>query len=152
IALASLQGGAVMPPFVDLDKDGLADVDALGRYVDANGQPIQVPTPFAEAGGLDTAPRDAPGPALSPPQGTGRLYQYPELDATVVAGLNREALTIMDPSKDTALGLVFGASALLGPRTSQTKVYMDPAGGMMGSLTYDGFDTTQAAVLDLLHA
>jgi hypothetical protein len=153
IAQASTTNGAVNPPFVDVNpKDGLADVDNMGHYVDANGNPLTVATPFAEAGVADAAPRDTLGRALSQPQGTNLLYTYLDLDSTVIAGLNREAVTLMDPMKDTSLGLVFGASALLGPRASQTKMYMDPAGGMLGALTYNGFDTSQSAVLDLLHA
>jgi len=153
LAMAAAQGGTVVPPFVDVNpKDGLADVDGMGHYVDANGKPIDVPTPFAEAGATDTAPRDGQGRALSAPTSTSLLYQYLDLDGTVIGGLNREAITLMDPVKDTSLGLVFGASALLGPRTTQTKVYMDPAGGMLGALSFQGFDTNQSAALDLLHA
>src|SRR5438067_3694169 len=41
--------------------------------------------------------------------------------------------------------------ALLGPRKSQTQMYMDAAGGMAASLNYNGFDLTQSPVLDLVH-
>jgi hypothetical protein len=152
LALAPTTNGKVMAPFVDKDMDGLADVDNMGHFVDANGQPLNLATPFPEAGTPDTAPRDAQGRALASAGSTSFLYQFYDLDGTVMSGLNREALTLMDPTKDTTLGLVFGTGALLGPRTTQTKMYMDPAGGMMGALTYQGFDTDQSAILDMLHA
>ena len=152
LALASTVNGKVQAPFVDTDNDGLADVDSMGRYVDANGKPLTVPSPFPQLGGGDTAPRDAQGRALTAANAPTTLYQYLDLDGTVFGGLARESLQLMDPSKDTTLGMVWGMGALLGPRKSQTKMYMDPMGGMIGSLTYNGFDTSQAAVLDLLHA
>jgi hypothetical protein len=61
IARVALVGGAVPAPFVDADRDKLADVDALGRFVGAAGTPIAAATPFAVAG--DTAARDAQGRA-----------------------------------------------------------------------------------------
>jgi hypothetical protein len=155
IAKAAVANGQIAAPFVDVDGDGLADVDPAGRYVDAQKKPLDVPPPFpqpTETGTPDTAPRDTQGRLLTAKSSASTVYQYLDLDGTVIGGLSRETLTLMDPAKDTTLGLVYGASALLGPRTSQTKMYMDPAGGMMDALTYQGFDTSQAAVLDLLHA
>jgi len=38
IARVALVGGAVPAPFVDADRDNLADVDALGRFVDARAR------------------------------------------------------------------------------------------------------------------
>jgi hypothetical protein len=150
LAIPNLMNGQ-NTPFVDADGDGLADIDTVGHYVDASGKPIDVPPPFPEAGTTDTAMRDPQGRALAA-DGKTLLYKYLDLDGTVMGGMSREALTLMDPTKDTTLGLVYGASALLGPRATQTKMYMDAAGGMVDSITYNGFDTTQSAVLDLVHA
>ncbi len=151
LALVATSGGKVMAPFVDLNNDGLADADDMGHYVDANGAPIDVATPFPENGVADTAPRDALGRALTATGSSTTVYKYLDLDGTVIGGLTRETLTLMDPKKDTTLGLVWGLGALLGPRATETKMYMDPAGGMVDSITFQGYDTTQAAVLDLLH-
>lgn len=144
--------GKVIAPFVDANNDGLADVDSMGHFIDAKGNPLAVPSPFPDLGATDSARRDAQGRALAAATGTQTLYKYLDLDGTVFGGLARESLDIMDPTKDTALGLVYGAGALLGPRKTQTQLYMDSAGGMLGSLTYNGFDTTQSSVLDLVHA
>ncbi|HEY2748614.1 MAG TPA: hypothetical protein VGL86_28530 [Polyangia bacterium] len=151
LALATTVNGKVQPPFVDMDGDGLADVDAMGHFVDATGATIDVASPFPELGASDSAPRDAQGRALTAANATSTLYQYLNLDGTVFGGLAREGLNLMDPNKDTTLGLVWGMGALLGPRASKTQLYMDSAGGMLGSLTYNGFDTTQSPVLDLAH-
>jgi hypothetical protein len=152
LAMATVVNGTVQPPFVDKDKDGLADVDAMGHFVDANGAVLSVPTPFPELGATDTAPRDAQGRALTAQGATTTLYKYLDLDGTVFGGLAREGLKLMDPQKDTTLGLVYGMGALLGPRASRTQLYMDAAGGMIDSLSYNGFDVTQSPVLDLAHA
>jgi hypothetical protein len=152
LAQVNFSAGQIMAPFVDKNADGLADADAQGRFIDTNGNPVVAPTPFAENGVADTAARDAQGRALSAPGATTTLYKYLDLDGTVMGGMTRETLTLMDPKKDTALGLVHGASALLGPRMTKTKMYMDPAGGLASTLTYQGYDVSQAAVLDLLHA
>lgn len=153
LAMASTDAsGKVVAPFVDKNGDGLADVDALGHFVDAQGKPLKVPSPFPDLGASDGAPRDAQGRALAGATGTATLYRYFDLDGTVFGGLARETLKLMDPVKDTTLGLLWGAGALLGPRSSQTKVYLDPAGGMIGSISYNGYDVTQSSVLDLLHA
>lgn len=152
LAMANVINNQVAAPFVDKDGDGLADVDAMGHFVDANGQPLAVPTPFPELGASDTAPRDTQGRALVDANSTNTLYRYYDLDGTVFGGLAREGLELMNPNKDTAFGLLWGASALLGPRTTKTQMYMDAAGGLADTLTYNGFDTSQAAVLDLVHA
>jgi hypothetical protein len=144
--------GQVLAPFVDVNQDGLADTDAQGRFVDAKGNLITVPSPFPDVGVTDKAPRDNQGRALTAPGVTTTLYKYLDLDGTVIGGLAREALTLMDPKKDTTLGLLWGTSALMGPRATKTEMYMDPMGGMLGALTYSGFDVTQSPLLDLVHA
>src|SRR5262249_37223657 len=140
LAMARTLNGVVQAPFVDKNADGLADIDANGRYVDTNGKPLDVPTPFPELGVVDTAPRDSQGRALTAANTTTTLYNYYDLDGTVFGGLAREGLKLMNPQKDITLGLAWGAGALMGPRQSRTQVYMDAAGGMTGSLTYNGFD------------
>ncbi len=152
LAAAPTVGGAVQAPFVDLDGDGLADVNANGQYVDATGNVLSVPSPFPELGAApDATPRDDQGRALATAGGSP-LYSFLDLDGTVISGLTHESSSLMDPNKDITLGLVYGLTALLGPRSTQTKMYMDPAGGLMDTLTYNGYDTTQSAALDLIHA
>jgi hypothetical protein len=60
LAQPDLRGGAVPAPFVDDDGDGLADIDALGRFVAADGARLALPTPFAIRGEA-TVRRDAAG-------------------------------------------------------------------------------------------
>jgi hypothetical protein len=154
LALAAVDAkGKVLPPFVDMDNDGLADVDANGHFVDAAGNVLTPPSPFPQLGVTDSAPRDTLGRALTAPNATTTLYQYLDLDGTVFGGLARETLALMspDPKKDITFGLGWGVGALLGPRTMKTQTYTDNAGKSLGSLTYNGFDVTQAPVLDLVH-
>src|SRR5207245_7368313 len=121
------------PPFVDQDGDGLADIDSVGHYVDANGAVIAAPPPFPEAGQTDTATRDSLGRALAA-DGKTPLYKYLDLDGTVIGGMSREALTLMDPTKETTLGLVYGDSGVLGPDGRQTWVVSDSLGLHVASI------------------
>lgn len=150
LARANVVDGAVIAPFVDRDADGLADVDAQGRYVDSAGGVLAVATPFAQPG--DTAPRDAQGRAVVSAGDPTPLYQYLDLDGTLLIGAIREAPTLLDAQQDTALGLVWGAAGLLGPRTMQTRTYRNAAGADVGAVTFNGYDLAQSPVLDLLHA
>ncbi|HZS41070.1 MAG TPA: hypothetical protein VFF06_29780 [Polyangia bacterium] len=152
VAAVPTNNGQVPAPFVDKDNDGYPDIDSMGRFVDASGAPLELPPPFVELGTTDTAPRDAQGRALTAANATSTIYSYLNLDGTVIGGLTRETQQLMDPTNDKTFGLVYGLAAMLGPRQSQTKMYMDPTGGMIGALTYQGFDTSQAAALDLAHA
>jgi hypothetical protein len=135
IARVALVGGAVPAPFVDADHDKLADVDALGRFVDTRGTPVSAAAPFAVAG--DTATRD--------PQGRASTYSYLALDKTVIGALGRDAAKLFDPSTGIALDLARGASALLGPRMMTSRAFT------AGALAYRGYDTTRSPLLDMTY-
>jgi hypothetical protein len=136
IAQVAPAGGAVPAPFVDGNGDKLADVDALGRFVDAQGRLISTAAPFAVAG--DAAMRDA--------QGRLSTFAYVDLGKTVIGALGHDAAPLFDPAHGMALDLARGASALLGPRVTATHAF---GGGV--SLTYQGYDTTQSPLLDMTY-
>src|SRR5262245_44939446 len=139
IASVALVGGAVPPPFVDANHDKLADVDPLGRFVDADGVPLAVAAPFVVAG--DTATRD--------PQGRVPSYAYVDLDRTVIGALGHDAARLFAPggaaAGGIALDLARGASALLGPRVATSHAFT------AGPLSYFGYDTTQSPLLDMIY-
>lgn len=137
--------GALPAPFSDQDGDGLADIDALGRYVTSRAS-AAVPEPFhyGDKASDAAAARDGQGRALT---GDAQLvFDYIDLDTTLLAGLARDALEILDYDKDVAVQLALGASLLLGERKPLTK----RAGGE--SLSYSGYDTNTSAAVDLAHA
>lgn len=170
--VAPLLPGVLPPPYADTDGDGLADTDPLGRYLDQDGSPIAAPTPFAhlqnnDGGGEGGALRDRLGRVLDRSTGLP-VYRYIDLDRTLLAALLREGADLFDPTpasgpggldpaqdlaadqdgayQATAIDLVRGAGALLGPRQSTSRTYDSG-----DTLTYEGFDTTRSALLDLLH-
>jgi hypothetical protein len=148
LPLVSLQAGALPSPYIDKDKDGYADSDASGRFVDASGLPIPFVTPFASLSlhHQDRAvARDSAGRALVAAAGPP-LYSYQNLDATVLTALLREAPALLDSQRDLPLRLVQGASSLLGPRALAHK----DLGGTR--LDYQGFDKTQSPLLDMVYA
>lgn len=147
LVAVAVPGGA---PFADRNGDGAADADDLGRFLDASGQVIDAPPPFEVPAGDVATPwpfRDPAGRALTAASGAP-VYRYVDLDSTVMAALARDGLQLFDPGKGTALDLVRGASALMGPRAMVTRTY---ASGE--TLEYRGYDTSGAVpLLDLAHA
>ncbi len=143
LALVEARTSGVPLPFVDRDGDGLADADDAGNFVDQSGRPLFVPSPFAKPGG-DGAARDAMGRAL---MGGQPVYHYVDLSRTMLGALSAEALVLADPAKDTALKLLQGTEAVLGPRTMQTRVLDDGK-----PFLFMGFDTRVAPLLDLTYS
>jgi len=143
--------GQPRPPFADEDRDGLADSDEAGRYLGRDGAPLEVPTPFPVPGVEDSAPRDSTGRALVAAGGEP-LYQFLDLDGTLLAGLTHEVSALLQPDRDIVLGLLWGSGALLGPRAPRTQQYLDGAGAVRGQLDYHGFDSATAPLIDLAHA
>lgn len=146
--IAPLTPGVLPPPFVDVDGDGLADVDELGRYVDAAGAIIDAPSPLPTA---DPDPegtvRDELGRVIETSVSQLPLYRYHQPDDTLLVALARDASALLDPENGTGIDLVRGAGALMGPRALATREYEGGA-----RLEYNGFDTAQAPILDALHA
>jgi hypothetical protein len=141
IAQVALAGGALPAPFVDTNGDQLPDVDALGRFVDAQGAPLAPapPAPFAIAD--DTATRDS--------QGKASTYDYVDLSRTVIGAVGHDVSRLFDPaggpSGSVAFDFMRGASALLGPRVTTTRAFS------AAPFTYLGYDTTQSPLLDVLY-
>lgn len=145
VAQVAARSGKIPPPFVDLDQDGLADLDGLGNYV-TNPKGASAPQPFVlDTRAPDSAPsRDGQGRALD---GAGKLiYRYIDADRTLMAALSRDAAEIMDPDKRTGTNLILGLSGLMGDRVPASKTF--PGGE---KLEFRGFDTRQAPALDLIH-
>ncbi|MBZ0235254.1 MAG: hypothetical protein K8M05_23195, partial [Deltaproteobacteria bacterium] len=114
-----------------------------GQYVDATGASIELPDGAAPSPWMY---RDDLGRALSADAGP-LLYQYVDLDKTVLAALARDGIQLFDPQKGTAFDLARGASALVGPRMPATRTY-----GNGETLEYRGYDTTDSPLLDMTFA
>lgn len=81
--------GAVPAPFADVSPpDGMADIDVDGRFVDARGSAIIMP-PFGDEGARDQKSR-----AVTIDRGD-LIYQYVDLDSTILAGVARDARRLM---------------------------------------------------------
>ncbi len=148
LAKVATVGGELPAPFVDTNADGLADTDEVGRFIDAQGTQLEPPTPFALPAGDEAVPwnyRDAAGRALVADEGPP-LYEFVDLDRTVFGALVRDGIELFDPQKGTALDLLRGSSALLGPRQMTTKTFQSGE-----ELAYRGYDTSDAPLLDLLY-
>ena len=142
IVLTARSGGSVDLPFTDGDGDGLADVDALGRFVDATGSVLDVPAPFRVAHENAIA-RDTMGRALR--TDGGHYYAYFDVSRTMLGGVTHEASAWFDPAAPVLMDLTDGLPLLLGPRTGLSREYGS------ATLAYMGPDTSRGALFDVLH-
>ncbi|MFO0751082.1 MAG: hypothetical protein U1F43_36220 [Myxococcota bacterium] len=135
-----LPNGQYPAPFVDQDGDGLVDIDAYARPVDAGGTPIDMPT-FAHAPTAGEE-RDQLGRAIvHDAQGAAQLvYDYFDLRQSVIAYLMRDGRKLMADGVQYDLFTAF--DALLGGRVTRS----DADG------SYTGFDVEHAPFLDLMFA
>jgi hypothetical protein len=143
-------GGQIPAPFVDMNHDGLADVDGLGLFVTTSGKPA--PSPFLSPDGTPALARDSYGRALSGMAG-GLVYDSIDTSHTYAASMmnDMEGLVIADPSKNhetlmNALAGMYVMAGVRGSSTSATKQYSpDPTAKAIWSLTHTG---TPPASLD----
>jgi hypothetical protein len=136
------KSGGLPTPFVDKDKDGLADINSLGQYVTSGTGSVPMPFLYDKSKPDAAAHRDASGRAYD--EGGRAIYNYLNLDSTLLAALSRDALDILDPKTGAATKLVLGAGLLLGPRKTTSKT----EGGE--TLSFSGFDTSSSPLLDLI--
>ena len=140
--LAQTAGG-VRAPFVDANGDGLADIGPLGEFVGLGGTALHVPTPFAVLNEFGVT-RDAHGRAMGA-DGLA-IYEYRNVNATMLAGLIRESRPWLNPATPTLMDMAYGVPVLMGPRMRRNE--------RIGATTfsYEGFDTAQSPLIDLVHA
>jgi hypothetical protein len=114
-SVARAMDGSLPTPFVDSNMDGAADSQD-GRFV-AGGRALTVPTPFATTANERGVARDTDGRATT---NAGPMYNYVDMDRTVLGALMRDARPLVNPERNTALRLARGASPLFGPRRMVT--------------------------------
>jgi hypothetical protein len=133
---------------VDKDGDGFPDVDAMGRFVDGGGKPLNFPTPFAYV----TAQKiesDSGRDAL----GRVPIYKYGDASKTMLHAVLADTQVIADPSNGALLDLTHGAVYQLGPRVDATKSYDDPDGSTKKiTVSFKKFDAKNSPITDLVYA
>ncbi|HEU4404205.1 MAG TPA: hypothetical protein VFS43_02780 [Polyangiaceae bacterium] len=150
-------GRAPVPaPFADLDGDGFADLDAFGRFVDAQGAPLDAPPPFRVL--LASTDRDftfdeATGRSLS---GDRLIYSYLDASGTFAASALRDLRPLVaarpggaEGGASTLFKALRGARPIFGERKPSTRAYADKGGR---DLAYEGFDPATSALPELAHA
>jgi hypothetical protein len=157
-AAVPLVGGAVPPPFVDQDGDDLPDIDPLGRFVGAGGQPIA--SPFFSPDAADGV-RDSAGRAVG--TATPFLYQYVDVGQTFLAKFEDDLRPLLDPDpahgREAVMGLAAGAYVLFGDRDASataTRAYPpDPESPNPSTpvvLPYRALHPDTSPLVDLVYA
>ncbi len=103
--------GAVLYPFVDYNADGLADVDAQGRFVLQNGSSVAVPAFAQTARAEDLLQRDNAGRAY---RNEGEFaFEYLDLNRTSLAFLTRTTSRLAE--KDILYHALAAVPEVMGP-------------------------------------
>lgn len=140
----------------DKDGDGLVDIDAEGRFLANDGNPLAVSTPFAyvTADGIQAGagPRDALGRALVSAGGPP-LYRYGDASKTMLHAVLVDTETLAAPSNGALLDLAHGAVYQLGGRLKATASYDDPDGTPKKfPVPFQRFDAKTSPIADLVYA
>jgi hypothetical protein len=157
-AAVPLVNGAVPAPFVDMNSDGLPDLDALGQFINNGSTPI--PSPFFSPDGVD-GNRDAAGRAIG--VATPTLYSYIDVGQTFTAALENDLVPLVDPDPthghETVMNALGGAYVLFGSRDgspASTRQYpADPESDSPTApvtLSYDAFHPENSPLVDLVYA
>lgn len=139
-------------PFADKNGDGAADVDLLGRFLDASGEPLGIAPPFATPGVLFTEGYsfDSEGKALF--QGKP-LYAYGDASRMLLHAVldDLRPLTVADgEGHSTLMSALEGSYLLFGARKDASREY--GSGDARVTVPYRAFDTSASPLLDLTHA
>jgi hypothetical protein len=148
LAAVAMAAEGLPPQFVDNDGDGLADADDLGRFIDREGTAFVAPAPFALADqdiDDDWPYRDGAGRALVN-EGGSALYQYVDLDGSVLAALARDAAALFNPKTGPAINLLQGLGPIAGERTAARR------DGNGEAFEYRGVDGRASPLLDLVYS
>ncbi len=133
VAMVDVRDGKLPSPFVDNDKDGLADIDALGEFVVQSRSPEDgAPSPFhipKFGSGTELTQRDGAGRAIA--SDSKPVFASIDLTRTLLSSLRGDVRTAIDPDpKFDALGKVAaGLPVAVGTRGAAiTKEYAaDPS-------------------------
>ncbi len=141
---AMIRGGLVPAPFVDANKDGLPDVDAVGRFKTTNGS--IAPSPFSFPGAPEVA-RDEHDRVKV---GDGLLYEYIDTSRTFAAQMMKDMKPLVnsDPEAkhETLMDMMGGLPVVMGPREIRSKQYGDK------KVEFQGIRTKDSPMLDLVYA
>jgi hypothetical protein len=155
--------GSVPAPFSDVDGDGFADVDAFGRFLDAQNAPLDLEPPFA-----------IPGVTQGTPDAFGRLggpWTYLDTSRALTGALARHTLPLVDATQygqagdpnawqsdhETMMFALAGARVLFGDREPAQYDYAASAirgmnEGCDGCLPYTRFRGEDSPFVGLTHA
>jgi hypothetical protein len=155
IAVVPLVNGQLPSPFVDLDHDGLPDVDMLGQFVSSTG--MAPPSPFFAV----DAPTQAPAFDMFQRSLVGNqlLYGYVDTTHTFTAATLADLSPLLNPdptqNHESLMYMLGGAYDLLGSRDASTSltqiVYGDPTSGQV-TISYNAFHPENSPLVDLIYA
>ncbi|MDF2696643.1 MAG: hypothetical protein K0S65_5026, partial [Labilithrix sp.] len=141
---AKLRDGLIPTPFVDADKDGLPDVDEVGRFKTSNNS--VVPSPFSYPNAAPTARDEFDRVTV----GDGLLYDYIDTSRTFAAQMMKDMKPLVnsDPEAkhETLMDTMGWLPVAMGPRETRSKQYGDR------KVDFDGIRLEESPMLDVVYA
>ncbi len=145
---AQLAGGKVVSPFVDMDSDGLPDVDDGGSFVTADRTAPAAPFDYF---GAPKIVRDQFGRAVQ--NGSSLTYDYIDTSHTFAAQLITDMLPLVNPDPmakhETLTDVIAGTYVIMGQRDgsyTSSKTYGKDV------VKYNQFHGENSPMLDLVYA
>jgi hypothetical protein len=167
VPLGSVPGlsSTIAAPFTDLDGDGFADVDVLGRFVDGSGHALAIDPPFVLAGVKPLGSLDVDG------RPSAGLYEYVDTSRTLTRALAKSLAPLLDATQlnnldgpeawrnehETLMYALTGAYSLYGGREkaqydSAAEAIHSPTEACAGCVRYERFRGEDSPLADLVHA
>jgi len=145
--------GSVPAPFSDKDGDGYADVDLLGRFVDASGESLLAPPPFQNPTSLFGDGFDFDDSQRATYKGQ-QLFAYLDTSRTLLHSVLDDLRPLTQPQADgpsTLMRTLEGSYALYGAKKQGKAQY---GGGKTPLVTfpYQAFDASTSPLIPITHA
>ncbi|MCU0687948.1 MAG: hypothetical protein MUF34_37835, partial [Polyangiaceae bacterium] len=146
----------VPAPFADVNGDGFADLDAFGRFVDAQGALLGAPPPFQVLVAATDGTFSFDAQTGRPLAGDQLIYSYLDASRTFTASTLRDLRPLIaarpgraEGGASTVFKALRGARPLFGERRDTKKAFADKGGV---DLDYQGFDPATSPLPELTHA
>ena len=131
--------------FADTNLDGLPDIGEDGGYVDSQGVPVGIGSPFALAGENAGTAQDTFQRLLA--DDDSLVFDYVETSSTLLSGALQETRLIWENKPEALIDLIYPLQNLLGPSEQRVETFEDGT-----VLPFNGFNSSESPILDAVYA
>lgn len=129
-------------PGAGMGMNACSAIDSVGRFTDASGKLVTLPTPFQLVNTTDTTNRDSFGRALS--KSGQAVYQYVNLQKAILPGVLADSRGVMNPDKPYAHDFLLNLQPVLGDLSAKVETRTGDI-----SRRFDIYDSNTAPLVDV---